>query len=140
MPRLLPLLLLCLTACPPEAVFHGASPCESADECETLQQCLGGLCLDASCGDGVVQSGETCDDGNTEDDDECTTRCEPPRCGDGLLQQSEDCDDGNEVDRDRCRNNCELATCGDGVLRLDLMPGETGAEACDDGNTLQEDA
>ena len=47
-----------LTACPP-TVFHGASPCESADECETLQQCLGGLCLDASCGDDVVQSGET---------------------------------------------------------------------------------
>ena len=34
----------------------------------------------------------------------------------------------------------EVAVCGDRVQRLDLMPGETGYEACDDGNEDDEDA
>ena len=31
------------------------------------------ICQLARCGDGIVQSGEECDDGNTADDDACIT-------------------------------------------------------------------
>ncbi|MBN2191306.1 MAG: DUF4215 domain-containing protein [Polyangiaceae bacterium] len=79
------------------------------------------------CGDGVVDDGEECDDGNPNDRDDCTTLCLSPRCGDGFVQAGEDCDDRDFDDHDACRNDCTLAECGDGVVR-------TGLEACDDGN------
>jgi hypothetical protein len=40
------------------------------------------------CGDGVRNGDELCDDGNDDEEDECTSRCEPPRCGDGVLYSS----------------------------------------------------
>jgi cysteine-rich repeat protein len=45
------------------------------------------------CGNGVVDPGEECDDGNDVDHDECTNRCLFPRCGDGSIWYGmEDCD------------------------------------------------
>ncbi len=79
------------------------------------------------CGDGFVDPGEECDDGNADDTDSCTSACEFARCGDGLVWKGvEGCDDKNDVDADDCRNHCALPTCGDGSL-------QTGEE-CDDGN------
>ena len=40
-----------------------------------------------SCGDGVVDKGEQCDDGNLVDEDGCTSTCEINVCGDGLIDQ-----------------------------------------------------
>ncbi len=37
--------------------------------------CLGGLCLDPSCGDGIRAEGEECDDGNDVIGDGCTPDC-----------------------------------------------------------------
>lgn len=37
---------------------------------------IAGLRGDARCGDGVVDAGETCDDGNTDDADCCTSACD----------------------------------------------------------------
>src|SRR6187549_3107484 len=59
------------------------------------------------CGDGVVDEGEVCDDGNTAEDDGCSPTCqreEParPRCGDGALDAGEACDDSNTADGDGC--------------------------------------
>jgi cysteine-rich repeat protein len=34
----------------------------------------------ATCGDGVIQAGEFCDDGNTNPNDGCTNNCESPIC------------------------------------------------------------
>ena len=87
---------------------------------------------EGTCGDGVVQSGEECDDGNEVDTDSCTSTCRHQRCGDGVVQPGEECDDGNDVDFDACSNTCRGAVCGDGVL-------QTG-EACDDGNRDDADA
>ena len=36
-------------------------------------------CMSGSCGDGIIQAGEECDDGNTVDDDSCTNLCRNPR-------------------------------------------------------------
>lgn len=54
-------------------------------------------CQIATCGDGLVWSGEEqCDDGPDNNDTTyagCTTQCElGPRCGDGVLQAEEECD------------------------------------------------
>ncbi len=87
--------------------------------------------LVASCGDGILHdegSGtETCDDGNANNNDSCTSWCTLPQCGDGYLQPGEECDDGNGVDSDGCTNACTLAQCGDGFTQWN--------EECDDGNT-----
>jgi cysteine-rich repeat protein len=92
-------------------------------------------CVQATCGDGVVQlaNNERCDDGNADDGDGCTAACELERCGDGVVSGAEACDDGNADDLDACRNTCEAAACGDGVVQV-------GVEACDDGNDDDRDA
>jgi len=86
-----------------------------------------------SCGDGYVDPGEQCDDGNRVNGDGCDTTCqrEPePECGDGVLDpEFEECDDGNRVGGDGCDPACNLEPereCGNGLLE----PGEE----CDDGN------
>jgi cysteine-rich repeat protein len=85
------------------------------------------------CGDGIVDPGEECDDGNQFTDDDCVL-CKKAKCGDGFVHAGvEECDDGNAVDTDKCTSACKLAKCGDGIV-------ETGVEECDDGNSDDLDA
>ena len=62
------------------------------------------------CGDGNVDPGEACDDGDGVDDNACTNACTTPTCGDGVVQafMGETCDDGNDVETDGCMNGCLL--------------------------------
>jgi len=83
------------------------------------------------CGDGVLDVGEECDDGNTVDGDGCQADCRLPGCGDGVIDPGEECDDGNTSSGDGCQANCRLPRCGDGILD----PGE----GCDDGNAIDDD-
>jgi cysteine-rich repeat protein len=91
--------------------------------------------LDASfrtytlCGNGTLDPGELCDDGNADARDGCTNACTP--CGDGIVQTGEECDDGNLVDGDGCDADCTLTACGNGIV----SPGEE----CDDGNRVSGD-
>jgi cysteine-rich repeat protein len=88
----------------------------------------------STCGDGLVEPGEGCDDGNGDDSDACPGTCEPAGCGDGLVWAGmEGCDDGNGDDSDACPGSCEAAYCGDGFAW-------TGMEGCDDGNGDNGDA
>jgi cysteine-rich repeat protein len=92
------------------------------------------LGIDAGhCGDGIVNPGETCDDGNRDDHDACRNDCIPASCGDSIVQPPEQCDDGNRDDSDDCPHTCLLATCGDGFLHAAF-------ETCDDGNADDGDA
>jgi cysteine-rich repeat protein len=96
--------------------FYGATPAQR----KTL------------CGNGFVDLGEECDDGNTDPTDACTNTCQFARCGDGIVEVGvEQCDDGNLVNNDACSNNCTRTSCGDGIV-------ETGEE-CDDGNNIPND-
>ncbi len=88
-------------------------------------------CLRASCGDDVVDDGESCDG-----TDLGTTACSSCRdeadaepcscCGDGVAEPSEECDYGasnSNTTPDACRTNCYKPSCGDNVA-------DTG-ETCD---------
>ena len=94
-----------------------------------------------SCGDGTVDAGEQCDDGNIADGDGCSSTCQheeeppppPPACGNGLLEAGEQCDDGNIASGDGCSAMCTTEmmpppppVCGNGT--------KEDGEECDDGN------
>jgi|GEM_PF-548999 len=63
-------------------------------------------CAVDTCGDGITQDGEECDDGNAVNEDACSNRCLNPRCGDEIIQEGEECDDGNDLNTDICGNTC----------------------------------
>jgi cysteine-rich repeat protein len=46
-----------------------------------------------TCGNGIVEPGEQCDDGNQSNDDSCLNNCHLA-CGDGVKNASEQCDTG----------------------------------------------
>ena len=74
--------------------------------------------VNRSCGDGVTQSGEQCDDGNADNTDACLTTCLDAGCGDGFVRAGvETCDDGDADNTDSCLTTCELASCGDGFCK-----------------------
>jgi cysteine-rich repeat protein len=69
----------------------------------------------SACGNGDVEEGEACDDGNTEDCDGCRADCsaEETGCGDGFTCGDEECDDGNQIAGDgcrECRKECNTGT------------------------------
>ena len=82
----------------------------------------------AYCGNGILDLGEECDDGNGVPDDGCTSSCrsETPRdlslCGNGTLDPNEECDDADRDNADGCSSLCQLenGTCGDGILQRAL--------------------
>ena len=70
-------------------------------------------CRPARCGDGTVDTGETCDDGNRDDCDGCSHDCQAEvglGCGDGVAYPAcgETCDDGNVIVGDGCTPDCHI--------------------------------
>ena len=85
----------------------------------------------ATCGNGVPEAPEVCDDGNQDNTDACTNVCTAAVCGDGFTQAGETCDDGNQDNTDACTNVCTAVVCGDGFTQV--------GEQCDDGNKIETD-
>ena len=77
-----------------------------------------------TCGNGNVDGGEACDDGNDVTGDGCRPDCTLEACGDGIPDPDEACDDGAENGRDRCCSaSCQLIDRnGDGVCDRDECP------------------
>jgi MYXO-CTERM domain-containing protein len=69
------------------------------------------------CGDGILQAGEQCDDGNVEDGDGCRGNCSIEACGDGIADMGEACDDGNTINGDGCSAMCAVEECPMGQTR-----------------------
>lgn len=82
---------------------------------------------DGLCGDGVIDMGEECDNGDENNEEGlCTPDC-TLACGDGELQGDEECDLGPmNNNKGTCTKACADARCGDGYIQ----PGED----CDDGD------
>ncbi|MBA3549537.1 MAG: DUF4215 domain-containing protein [Nannocystis sp.] len=93
------------------------------------------------CGDGVQDPGEACDDGDLQDDDACTTRCQLAVCGDASIQTGvEECDDGNQVDDDDCNNACISKYCTPTGQRAALDElAKNSASGCWNGNPCDND-
>ncbi len=69
----------------------------------------------ATCGDWVIENPpETCDDGNTDDGDGCSSTCaeEAASCGNNITERAEYCDDGGESAE--CTAFCNQKCSGDG--------------------------
>jgi cysteine-rich repeat protein len=66
------------------------------------------LCVAPSfCGDGTTNAGEECDDGNTDNADNCSNLCViADGCADGNLDAGEQCDDNNVIAGDGCSSTC----------------------------------
>ncbi|MBI2551132.1 thrombospondin type 3 repeat-containing protein [Candidatus Uhrbacteria bacterium] len=90
----------CRASAPPfVCTGYGITSCDRCLTCEFAPVC----------GNGMVEPGELCDDGNLDETDSCDGSCRPilPSCGDNLWQLPEECDDGNAADGDGC-SSCLL--------------------------------
>ena len=110
------------------------------------------------CGNGVLETGEACDDFNTTTGDGCNGMCriEPNflcptpgqacvstvHCGDGVRGGTEQCDDHNLMSGDGCSMNCvvedgwKCPTVGIACTADRCGDGKVaGFEECDDGDT-----
>ncbi|MFC1810006.1 DUF4215 domain-containing protein [Patescibacteria group bacterium] len=107
----------------------------------------GGGIIPGTCGNGILDPVEECDDGNTDDGDGCSASCQDEEaavspvavvCGNGIVEPPEECDDGNTDNDDGCSSVCVVepehavapaiaAVCGNGTVEA--------PEECDDGNT-----
>jgi cysteine-rich repeat protein/parallel beta-helix repeat protein len=72
-----------------------------------------------TCGNGVTEFPELCDDGNLDSGDGCDANCTPTGCGNGIVTAGEQCDDGNTAAGDCCGATCQHEPAG---------------SPCDDGN------
>jgi fibro-slime domain-containing protein len=110
------------------------------------------------CGDGVLDPGEACDDGNTVAGDGCIATCQQVeanfvcptpgqacvstiKCGDGKIAGDEQCDDKNSRNNDGCSSTCQIEpgwSCpiqGDRCVATKCGDGIiAGNEQCEDGN------
>ena len=88
------------------------------------------------CGDGYLDPGEQCDDGNDVNGDGCNASCTLELCGNGIVDSGERCDAGAANGLD----NCCSATCqlldpdGDGICnRDDICPADADNDSDGDG-------
>ncbi len=85
----------------------GASSLASCTFDDIAGLCFDGICLEAGCGNGVVEASEQCDDGNQLPGDGCSSDCFSNEvCGNGRLDSGETCDDGGLVNHDGCDSSC----------------------------------
>jgi fibro-slime domain-containing protein len=137
----------------------------------SVDTCRSGACDDATsaavCGDGIIQTGEQCDDGNGKPGDGCSGICqiEPgytcptpgqpcvytvmQTCGNGIIEGQEACDDGNKIDGDGCSAACQVEPgwscavpgmpCGKVAMAVCGDGKVNSGEQCDDGNTVSGD-
>jgi cysteine-rich repeat protein len=113
---------------PASRVCANGIVCPDGTTCAAVQA----VCIVGNCGNGLVDPGEQCDDGNITEGDGCSANCRIEVCGNGIVDPGEVCDDGNTVDGDGCAHDCKSTeVCGNGIKDIH--------EACDDGNTKDGD-
>lgn len=131
-------LALSLTACPSddggdEAADEAATESEDGSDAstdETTDDTTDGTEAETTedetddanplCGNGVIDDGEVCDDGNKETEfppyaaEDCMEDCSMvlATCNDGVMDPGEDCDDGNADSMDGCTTSCTINDMG----------------------------
>ena len=88
------------------------------------------LSAPAVCGNGVIEDGEACDDGNQTPGDGCEVDCSITQitaaCGDGTVDLGEACDDGNLLAGDGCETDCTVT-----ITTMPQCPGDPSCPAVD---------
>jgi cysteine-rich repeat protein len=122
----------CDAACISEFCGNGVVQPANGEACDdgaansnTVPNACRKTCALPSCGDGVIDTGETCDPPVVG---VCEPNCTSPNCGDGVVDPGEECDDGpanSDVAPNACRTDCTDPSCGDGVT--------DAGETCDAG-------
>ena len=106
----------CAGGCNEDCTFE-ATGCGDGILCAPDEECDDGgpsdtcteECTIVPCGNGTLDAGEVCDDGNVVDGDGCRADCLGlEECGDGLLDADESCDDNNLMSGDGCDMLCEV--------------------------------
>ncbi len=142
----------------PDENAGGSGPIEEPIPLPDVEVGTGGVPhIVVPCGNGTIDDGEACDDGNPNDGDGCSASCVVEegwacpivgatceKCGNGIKESTEGCDDGNLVSGDGCDSACDAEdgwtcplpgqacnSCGNGAI--------DGVEVCDDGNTAAGD-
>ena len=65
----------------------------------------------STCGDGMVEPPEQCDDQNSDNSDACINTCQSARCGDGFVQTGvEECDEANNNGLGSCSKTCTIVS------------------------------
>jgi cysteine-rich repeat protein len=125
----------CSALCMQEA---GMEICSNGmdDDLDGLVDCADSDCSDhtwcnGSCGNGIVESGEQCDDGNANAGDGCAPDCT-------LEPSAEICDDRADNDSDGL-TDCADPDCADDAFCLCGNGVVEGNEECDDGNNTDGD-
>ncbi|MCD4760408.1 DUF4215 domain-containing protein [bacterium] len=95
---------------------------DSFDLSDIEKEFIEELPIGSICGNGIIEEGEICDDGNILNEDGCDAACniededfvKPPidlfdggLCGNGIIEEEEICDDGNTLNEDGCRADCK---------------------------------
>jgi cysteine-rich repeat protein len=126
---------------------HPSESCDGPVSCVNAGEFSSGECRPLGdpnactyCGDGIVQGGEECDDGNIFDDDDCSNSCRATTiCGNNRCDPQETCDNllrciGEGWNEGECRLEPDpyaCTYCGDGIMQA--------GEECDDGNNIDSD-
>jgi cysteine-rich repeat protein len=83
-----------------------------------------------TCGNGALEPGEACDDGNMVSGDGCRSDCLGyEKCGDGVLDYGEVCDDGNVMDGDSCAPACDILLPVEAQSQPSSQPASTPASS-----------
>ncbi len=105
------------------------NPISAGDACALSSVCVNGACSLISCGNKIVEPGESCDDGNVIDGDGCQADCtlliSGSICGNGIREAGESCDDSNTKNLDGCDSACKFEQ----VLRSSWLHMQFGTEA-----------
>jgi IgGFc binding protein/Sulfatase-modifying factor enzyme 1/Putative metal-binding motif len=101
------------------------------------------------CGNGTLEAGELCDDGNFDNGDGCNGVCAPDSCGNGVVEGIEECDCGlnssslpggcidiNGASISNCSVNCIIPEERCSALYPDDQDDDASATDCDDPDCL----
>jgi cysteine-rich repeat protein len=135
-----------LETCSAEGLCLDGVPLPNGTDCTTPSDlpgaCSEGLCVPDTCGNGIVDAGEDCDDGDATSGDGCEPDCTFSCSGDADCSGADPCVDGTCQDNDRgraCVPSYTTDACNDGLncTVTDLCDGAGSCvgsgNACDDG-------
>lgn len=115
------------------------NPLEECDDGNQIDyDACSNTCTLPYCGDGIVQDGEACDEGDGNGPNgSCPNGCVwDGGWMDGVIDPGEECDDGNSDENDSCHAaNATWADCGDGYVYTTWSDSKNPnpLEECDDG-------